>query len=130
MQHVGVLLARCNLLHWSSRPADGRLRQPSSTAAAELVVQGGSVLGMSDQPAPLPSRSQIKKLGSRLRKLNPPTVEDLELLEEVRASHGQVLDQAMRTLLEQELPSTGRLKTTATIIEKLRRNPSMGLLTM
>jgi hypothetical protein len=85
---------------------------------------------MPDQPAPLPSRSQIKKLGSRLRKLNPPTVEDLELLERVRAAYGQVLDQVVRTLLDHELPSTGRLKTTKTIVEKLRRNPSMGLLTM
>lgn len=85
---------------------------------------------MPDQPASLPTRSQIKKLGSRLRKPNPPTVEDLELLERVRAAYGQVLDQAVRTLLDNELPSTGRLKTTTTIVEKLRRNPSMGLLTM
>jgi ppGpp synthetase/RelA/SpoT-type nucleotidyltranferase len=85
---------------------------------------------MPDQPTPLPSRSQVRKLGSRLRKPDPPTVEDLELLERVRAAYGQVLDQVVRTLLDHGLSSTGRLKTTTTIIEKLRRNPSMGLLTM
>jgi len=85
---------------------------------------------MPDQPAPLLSRSQIRKLGSRLRKPDPPTVEDLELLERVRVAYGQILDDVVRTLFDHGLPSTGRLKTTRTIVEKLRRNPSMGLLTM
>ena len=68
------------------------------------------------------SRSQIDKLGRRLRRAGPNNVsdEDLGLLEEILAAQGTVLaavHQRIATALG--LPVTSRIKTTGTLVEKL-----------
>jgi ppGpp synthetase/RelA/SpoT-type nucleotidyltranferase len=84
-----------------------------------------------EPPANLsPSRSQVKRLGSRLRTIDEPSVADLELLDRWRDAHENALRHVVGSLLEIGLEPTYRYKTTGTIIEKLRRNPTMGLLTM
>ncbi len=77
-----------------------------------------------------PSRSQIRKLGSRLRKEEPASLQDLELLEAVRNVYGGALGEVVRVLVNEGLAPSFRLKTTQTIIEKLQRNQSMALTTM
>lgn len=67
------------------------------------------------------SISQIDRLGDRLRKSAATSEEDLELLEEVRAKHRAPMTAAQESLTFLDFPSTSRLKTTATIIDKLRR---------
>lgn len=76
------------------------------------------------------SRSQIDKLGRRLRRAGPNNVsdEDLDLLEEVLAAHGQVLAAVHERLAKAlGLPVTSRTKTTGTLVEKLQRSPNMAL---
>jgi ppGpp synthetase/RelA/SpoT-type nucleotidyltranferase len=76
------------------------------------------------------SRSQIDKLGSRLRRAGPNNVsdEDLNLLEELLTAHGGVLTTVqLRLAKELDLPVTSRTKTTGTLVEKLQRSPTMAL---
>jgi ppGpp synthetase/RelA/SpoT-type nucleotidyltranferase len=76
------------------------------------------------------SRSQIDKLGRRLRRAGPNNVsdEDLDLLEAVLAAHGTVLATAQLRLAKTlGLPVTSRTKTTGTLVEKLQRSPNMAL---
>ena len=76
------------------------------------------------------SRSQINRLGRRLRKAGTDGISDADrdLLERLVASHGPALaavqDQLMQTL---GVRVTSRTKTTGTLIEKLQRNQSMAL---
>jgi len=72
----------------------------------------------------LVSKSQIDKLGQRLRTGASPTQVDLLALKEYVDFHGQVLGdvvQKLRLVPARSNEITARLKTTETIIEKLRR---------
>lgn len=76
------------------------------------------------------SRSQIDKLGRRLRRAGPNNVsdEDLNLLEQLLTAHGAVLSTVqLRLAAELGLPVTSRTKTTGTLVEKLQRSPTMAL---
>lgn len=68
------------------------------------------------------SKSQIDKLGERLRTSNEVSVDDLTLLQQVRAEH----DAAMAVVADRLASELGlepgtRLKTVGTIVDKLRR---------
>jgi putative GTP pyrophosphokinase len=68
------------------------------------------------------SKSQIDRLGNRLRK-GSPSEADLRLLDEYRRSFGEAYDAVVRTIRKQlSLQPSGRpAKSTTSIIEKLRR---------
>lgn len=72
---------------------------------------------------PLPmSKSQVRKLGSRLRAPGPTREDDLELLAEVLAAYDEALSTAISRLEGRwGLRPTERLKNVGTIVEKLRR---------
>jgi len=77
------------------------------------------------------SRTQIDRLGHRLRR-SDPTIEDLRLLEQVRGHYERPLREVMRALLGLDLGlgfqlSARPAKTTGTIIDKLRRMPRLKL---
>ena len=68
------------------------------------------------------SKSKIDKLGGRLARDNPPTDDDMTMLEVVRADHDQPMARVQHVLVEElGIESTSRLKTTGTIIDKVRR---------
>jgi len=73
------------------------------------------------------SGSQVDKLGRRLRNAETPSLEDLGLLEQVRRTYEDARLEVMGTLLGEGLKGTSRLKTTSTIIEKLRLKTTMHL---
>jgi hypothetical protein len=68
------------------------------------------------------SKSQINKLGDRLRGAARPSPADLDLLEAVLDAYGEALQMVAALLREQGFRPTDRLKTSGTIIDKLRRN--------
>lgn len=67
------------------------------------------------------TKSQINKLGERLRKVFELDEETLSQLQQFRASYDEPMFRAQTILREVGLEATSRLKTTNTIIEKLRR---------
>lgn len=67
------------------------------------------------------SKSQLEKLGRRLRKSDVPAEDDLDLLTKFRAAHDPALAAAQDALRRLGLEPTSRLKTTGTIIDKLAR---------
>ena len=68
------------------------------------------------------SKSQIDKLGERLRDSEEVSEEDLALLQRVRAEHDSAMSTvADRLANELGLESGTRLKTVGTIVDKLRR---------
>lgn len=68
------------------------------------------------------TKSQINKLGDSLRAAGPPSEEDLARLQEFRATYDDPMATAQRLIQEAlGIETTARLKTTNTIIEKLRR---------
>lgn len=71
------------------------------------------------------SRTQVDKLGDRLRSGNP-TEADLRELDEYRRSFGPAYEEVVRRIRnELNLEPSGRpRKTTSSIIEKLRRESS------
>jgi ppGpp synthetase/RelA/SpoT-type nucleotidyltranferase len=73
------------------------------------------------------SGSQVDKLGRRLRNAETPSIEDLQLLEQVRRADEDARLEVVQTLLAEGLQGTSRLKTTSTIVEKLRRESTMHL---
>lgn len=81
---------------------------------------------------PLPvSKNQVNKLGKRLAASAEISPEDSAMLEELIACHQEALEQARPRLdgLEdavgtRQLYISARPKTTATIVEKLRRSPN------
>ena len=68
------------------------------------------------------SKTQIDKLGDRLRDLPEPDPADLELLERVLDVYGAALKIVVARLLQLGLVPTARQKVTATIVKKLRRD--------
>ncbi len=67
------------------------------------------------------TKSQINKLGEKLRKAFELDAESLLRLQQVRASYDGPMSAAQTLLRELGFEATSRLKTTNTIIEKLRR---------
>jgi hypothetical protein len=67
------------------------------------------------------TKSQINKLGEKLRKSIELDSDTLLLLQQFRASYDEPMLRAQAHLQEMGLEATARLKTTNTIIEKLRR---------
>jgi hypothetical protein len=67
--------------------------------------------------------SQIDRLGDRLRASEFPSPQDLELLEQLRRDHRPAMAEVHRRLAVAVgvVPTSARLKTTATIIDKLKR---------
>ncbi len=72
------------------------------------------------------SNRQLDEFGDRLR-VSDPTAEDLELLGQVRSLYAGPLAEVTRVLVDLGLEPGGRLKTTGTLIDKLRRIPGMQL---
>ena len=72
------------------------------------------------------ARSQIDQLGRRLRD-SDPTVEDLQLLEQVRGLYQEPLARVIGVLVDLGLEPGSRPKTTGTTIDKLRRIPGLKL---
>jgi hypothetical protein len=76
------------------------------------------------------SRSQIDRLGRRLRRAGKEDIsdQDRELLEQLVASHGPALATVQAQLMQTlGVRVTSRTKTTGTLIEKLERSRSMAL---
>ncbi|MHB1570601.1 MAG: RelA/SpoT domain-containing protein [Solirubrobacteraceae bacterium] len=73
-------------------------------------------------PRPL-SKSALERLGRRLVASDPPRRADIEQLHVLLAAYGPVLSSAVDRVSEEVglIPSS-RVKTTSTIMEKLRRN--------
>lgn len=67
------------------------------------------------------TKSQINKLGEKLRKAIALDADALLRLQQFRASYDEPLQKAQTILREIGFEATSRLKTTNTIIEKLRR---------
>ncbi len=67
------------------------------------------------------TKSQINKLGEKLRKAFELDTETLWRLQQVRGSYDEPMLGAQTLLRESVFEATSRLKTTNTIIEKLRR---------
>ncbi len=67
------------------------------------------------------SNNQVVRLGNRLRDAKTPTEEDLAALSEVLTGYNDALDEVVRGLRSIGLEPTTRLKTSGTIIDKLRR---------
>jgi len=67
------------------------------------------------------TKSQINKLGEKLRKATELDTETLLRLQQVRASYDKPMSGAQTLLRGLGFEATSRLKTTNTIIEKLRR---------
>ena len=72
------------------------------------------------------SNRQLDELGDRLR-VSDPTAEDLELLGQVRGLYAASLAEVTRVLVDLGLEPGSRLKTTGTLVDKLRRIPGMQL---
>ena len=67
------------------------------------------------------TKSQINRLGERLRTASELGAETLSQLQQFRASYDESMFRAQLLLKEAGLQATSRLKTINTIIEKLRR---------
>jgi hypothetical protein len=76
------------------------------------------------------SGRQIVKLGERLRDSPEPTVDDLEMLADVLLEYDRILMSVSDKLRVIGLEPTTRLKTSGTIIEKLRRESHLNLRTI
>ena len=66
------------------------------------------------------SKSQVNRLGERLRK-GKPLAYDLEILDTYRRSFDGAHQAVVGTLRSLGLEPSGRIKTTISIVEKLKR---------
>ena len=73
------------------------------------------------------SKSQYAKLGDRLKGRDAPSDDDLSLLADVLIEYNAALETVAADLRSLDLETTCRLKTSGTIIEKLRRPPRLRL---
>lgn len=78
-------------------------------------------------PAPVISKSQLDKLGDRLRDRPGPDPADVELYEEVLAAYEDALQLVVARLGMLGFAPTSRAKVLGTVIQKLRRLRSCGL---
>jgi ppGpp synthetase/RelA/SpoT-type nucleotidyltranferase len=113
-------------------------QQATSGQGSESAATGfGSVSDASLPQLPI-SRNQLRKLGGRLARQSEPSDADLALLLSVLEVYDEVLGRAkirVDVIIADAgprlglalTPPTGRLKTTGTLIEKLRREPSLSL---
>lgn len=77
---------------------------------------------------PLPiSKSQVRKLGDRLRDTDDPVDEDRALFAEVLGAYDEALSQTEDRLAGLGLSANTRLKNSGTITEKLRRDRRLKL---
>ncbi|WP_164842586.1 hypothetical protein [Actinoplanes solisilvae] len=76
------------------------------------------------------SRTQLDKLGDRLRDAPEPSSADLDLLEAFLAGYDEALQIIERIAHDLGLQPTSRLKTTGTVIDKLRRDRRSSLKTV
>jgi ppGpp synthetase/RelA/SpoT-type nucleotidyltranferase len=78
------------------------------------------------------TRSQINQLGRRIRDTEPIAEGDLRLLQQLIHDHASMLATVQRDLIDLVggITPTSRLKTIATIADKLRRQRSMAVSTM
>lgn len=70
------------------------------------------------------TRSQIDRLGERLKRQTPVTADDLSMLEQLLTDHQEpmnVAQERVRSQVSESFDIAARLKSTGTIIEKLRR---------
>jgi ppGpp synthetase/RelA/SpoT-type nucleotidyltranferase len=75
---------------------------------------------------PLPiSKSQLDLMGNRLKE--EISNDDREMLRQVAGAYQEVLDDVKAQLAELGYAATTRVKTTATLVEKLRRERAMRL---
>jgi ppGpp synthetase/RelA/SpoT-type nucleotidyltranferase len=74
--------------------------------------------------------SQLNKLGDRLRDAEVHAPEDLTLLEEVLATYDEALECVRVELVRIGFAPTVRLKTTGTLVDKLRRSRNSRLKTV
>lgn len=100
----------------------GRDRLPS---LRRDLYQGGRILP--SMPGKL-SKNQVNRLGKRLRNSESVSQEDLQLLQQLRAAHADVLDQVAGILRDElGLEPTSRLKTVNTLVDKVKRERTMAL---
>jgi ppGpp synthetase/RelA/SpoT-type nucleotidyltranferase len=72
--------------------------------------------------------SQINRLGRRIRHGDLIEPEDLDLLQDLRAMNAEAMVEVQEALhRELEVRPTSRLKTVGTILDKVKREPSMSL---
>lgn len=91
-------------------------------------MRGQCVLGYSVSAMPLSmSGHQINKLGERLASIEPITDADRDLLAQLASDYQAVLDQVEAKLQTLGLQATTRVKTTSTLVDKLRRPPHLPL---
>ncbi|PRY28085.1 RelA/SpoT domain-containing protein [Pseudosporangium ferrugineum] len=76
------------------------------------------------------SKKQLDRLGDRLRDASTPSAGDSELLEAVLGAYDEALQAVRGRLRQLGFDPTVRLKTTGTIIDKLRRDRSSSLKTI
>src|ERR1700728_4402203 len=77
---------------------------------------------------PLPTtKGAINRLGDRLIASEAPSESDLVELASVLSAYQEVLERAKEDLARLGLAATGRVKTTATMVDKLRRTHGMEL---
>lgn len=93
----------------------------------------GTHITVANWASPSYSRSRVKNAGKRIRD-DRPTDEDILVLENWRASHAYVLNTFQTNLRRrahnQAITVAQRLKRRPTIVDKLRREPTMQLDTM
>jgi ppGpp synthetase/RelA/SpoT-type nucleotidyltranferase len=68
----------------------------------------------------------MDRLGRRLTEARTPSEEDLDLLEKILVAYDETLSEVRQRLAELGFTPTTRLKTTGTLIDKLRREVGMG----
>lgn len=69
----------------------------------------------------------MDRLGKRLANSDEASDEDLTRLQQVLAAYDEVKVSVLEDLRQLRYPATGRTKTTGTLIDKLRRHPTMPL---
>ena len=80
------------------------------------------------RPMPLPvSKGELNRLGDRLARSKIPSEVDHVLLASALAAYQEILEHVKVDLRTLGFPPTGRVKTTKTMIDKLRRTPGMQL---
>jgi Region found in RelA / SpoT proteins len=99
----------------ANHPHDGSSHSGPSSAAGSRAAYCRAV------PRSL-SKTQINKLGDRLRLASSPTAEDRDALEQLRLEYDPSLAEAQQIVESLGETATSRLKTVGTIIEKLRRD--------
>ena len=82
--------------------------------------------GRYGRPVPLPfSRKEMDRLGKRLASADAISDADYTQLAEVVGAYQEVLGRVERRLAGIELRATTRVKTTGTLVDKLRRETTM-----